>query len=151
MAAPRTSARMTMPAPPPAGVSSTARCRPIPNSRMPTASSAHRPWLSASPASDAASGPGNSSGNSVSTVARQGRRIVDVSASVKVSALARRSLSQERLGCPLDNDEVDGGGALSQLLGGRVLRRGGIGLGGLEACKLDDDVAGHTLALDGLG
>ena len=37
-----------------------------------TVSSCHTPRFSASPASDAASGPGNSSGNSVTTVARQG-------------------------------------------------------------------------------
>ena len=37
-------------------------------------SSAHSPCCRASPASEAASGPGNSSGNSVITVARQGNR-----------------------------------------------------------------------------
>ena len=48
-----------MPGPPPAGVSSTARWRPSPCSRMSRASSDHRPRASASPASDWPSGPGN--------------------------------------------------------------------------------------------
>src|SRR5581483_12439965 len=71
IAAAATSARMTMPAPPPAGVSSTVRCRPIPNSRISSVSNAHSPARSASPASETPSGPGNSCGKSVSTVARQ--------------------------------------------------------------------------------
>src|ERR1700722_12068637 len=65
---PRTSARITMPGPPPAGVSSTARCRPSPCSRMSRAASDHRPRASASPASDWPSGPGNMAGKRVRIV-----------------------------------------------------------------------------------
>ena len=60
-----------MPAPPPAGVSSTARCRPsavladVVRRKRPDARA------SASPASDSPSGPGNMSGNSVRTLADQ--------------------------------------------------------------------------------
>jgi hypothetical protein len=50
------SARITMPGPPPAGVSSTARWRPVPCSRMSRASSNHRLRASASPTSDWPSG-----------------------------------------------------------------------------------------------
>src|SRR5712675_702665 len=71
MAAASTSARSTMPGPPPAGVSSTLRCRSVAESRMSRASSAHSPDASALPARLTPSGPGNISGNSVSTVARQ--------------------------------------------------------------------------------
>src|ERR1700726_1079278 len=66
-----TSARKTMPGPPPAGVSSTLRWRSVAESRMSRASSAHRPEASALPARLRPSGPGNISGNKVSTVARQ--------------------------------------------------------------------------------
>src|SRR5690349_13353211 len=74
MAAPSTSARSTIPAPPPAGVSSTWRWRPSPKSRICTLASDHNPADSAEPTSDTPSGPGNISGNNVSTVARQGER-----------------------------------------------------------------------------
>ena len=57
-----TSARMTMPAPPPAGVSSTLRCRSVAKSRICTVSSDQVPATSARPASDRPSGPGNISG-----------------------------------------------------------------------------------------
>src|SRR6266851_7053560 len=71
MAAASTSARSTMPGPPPAGVSSTLRCRPVAVSLMSRASSAQSPDASALPARLTPSGPGNISGNRVSTVARQ--------------------------------------------------------------------------------
>src|SRR5436190_12274635 len=132
MAAPRTSARKIMPAPPPAGVSSTARCRPNPNWRMPIASSAQRPCFRASPASDADRGPGKSSGKSVSTVARQGARACVPPDSVK-------------LGCSFDDHEVEGARTLPQLLGGCIFRRACIGLRRLETRELDDDVAGDAL------
>src|SRR3546814_9415511 len=72
MAASITSGRMTMPAPPPNGVSSTVRCLSRAWQRMSTVSTAHSPASNALPASDAPSGPGNISGNSVSTTARHG-------------------------------------------------------------------------------
>src|SRR5580698_453936 len=71
-----TSARITIPGPPLAGVSSTARWRPSPCSRMSRASSDHNPRASASPASDWPSGPGNMAGKRVRTVqANIGRRL----------------------------------------------------------------------------
>src|SRR5690554_5774769 len=70
-AAATTSARITMPGPPPAGVSSTERCRSVAKSRISTASRVHFRVSSARPASDTPSGPGNISGKSVSTVADQ--------------------------------------------------------------------------------
>ena len=63
-----------LPAPPPAGVSSTARCFPRPNSRIETARSDQIAASSACPERDAANGPGNISGKRVSTVARHGGR-----------------------------------------------------------------------------
>ena len=72
-AAQSTSARMTMPGPPPAGVSSTARWRPTPCSRICRVSRPQTPRESASPASDRPKGPGNISGNSVRIVARHMR------------------------------------------------------------------------------
>ena len=74
MAASTTSGRSTMPAPPPNGVSSTVRWRSVAKSRMLTASSDQMSDCSARPASECASGPGNISGNSVSTEARQAMR-----------------------------------------------------------------------------
>src|SRR5258705_2817788 len=71
IAAASTSARSTMPGPPPAGVSSTLRCRSVAESLMSRASRAQRPNASALPARLTPSGPGNISGNSVSTVACQ--------------------------------------------------------------------------------
>src|SRR5580693_8820040 len=71
IAAASTSARSTMPGPPPAGVSSTLRWRSVAESRISRVSSAQRPEASALPARLTPSGPGNISGNSVSTVARQ--------------------------------------------------------------------------------
>ena len=71
MASASTSARSTMPGPPPAGVSSTLRWRSVAEARISRASSAHRPDASALPARLTPSGPGNISGNRVSTVARQ--------------------------------------------------------------------------------
>src|SRR5712664_2028123 len=71
MASASTSARSTMPGPPPAGVSSTLRCRSVAESLMSRASRAQRPEASALPARLTPSGPGNISGNSVSTVACQ--------------------------------------------------------------------------------
>src|SRR5258708_19665232 len=71
IAAASTSARSTMPGPPPAGVSSTLRCRSVAESLMSRASSVHSPDASALPARLTPSGPGNISGNTVSTVPRQ--------------------------------------------------------------------------------
>src|SRR6476646_8164655 len=64
------SARITMPAPPPAGVSSTERCLSVAKSRMSIAASAHLPSPSAFPARLNPKGPGNISGKMVRTVAR---------------------------------------------------------------------------------
>ena len=70
---------MTMPAPPPAGrivhrlVTAETEVANGERYRAPTA-----PCCKASPDNDAASGPGNSSGNKVTMVARQGDRIDDV-------------------------------------------------------------------------
>src|ERR1700722_6314022 len=71
MAAASTSARNTMPGPPPAGVSSTLRWRSVAEARISRASNAHNPDASALPARLTPSGPGNISGNRVRTVARQ--------------------------------------------------------------------------------
>src|SRR5262244_1356476 len=71
MAASITSARITMPGPPPNGVSSTERCLSRAKSRMSTVSSDQIPASSALPASEWPSGPGNISGKIVSTLARQ--------------------------------------------------------------------------------
>src|ERR1700755_589290 len=76
IAAARISARSTMPGPPPAGVSSTLRCLSVADTLMSRASSAQIPDASALPARLTPSGPGNISGNSVRTVARQGERFV---------------------------------------------------------------------------
>ncbi len=65
-----TSGRITMPGPPPAGVSSTERCLSVACVRMSTASSVHRPAASALPARLTPSGPGNISGKMVRMVAR---------------------------------------------------------------------------------
>src|SRR6516165_1003491 len=65
-----TSGRITMPGPPPAGVSSTERCLLAACARMSTASSVHRPAASALPARLTPSGPGNISGKMVRMVAR---------------------------------------------------------------------------------
>ena len=59
------SARNTMPAPPPAGVSSTARWRPSPNARKSWGWQAHAPVSSARPDRLVFNGPGNISGNRV--------------------------------------------------------------------------------------
>src|SRR3954464_14792787 len=71
MAAAATSARITMPGPPPAGVSSTVRCLPRPWSRMSRTSSDQRLFSSALPKSEMPSGPGNISGKRVRTVTDQ--------------------------------------------------------------------------------
>ena len=52
------------------GVSSTLRWRPMPLARMSWTSRVHSPSASALPISETPSGPGNISGNSVSTEAR---------------------------------------------------------------------------------
>src|SRR6056297_467307 len=59
------SGRITMPAPPPAGVSSTFRWRPSPKVLRSTVSSRQSPWSSARPVSDWPSMPGKASGNRV--------------------------------------------------------------------------------------
>src|SRR5882724_3674372 len=71
MAAAATSARITMPGPPPADVSSTERCLPRPCSRMSRTSSCQRFFSSALPSSEMPSGPGNISGKRVRMVADQ--------------------------------------------------------------------------------
>src|SRR5260221_714591 len=65
-----TSARITMPGPPPAGVSSTERCLSLACARISTASRLQRLAASALPARLKPSGPGNISGKMVRTVAR---------------------------------------------------------------------------------
>src|SRR6185312_1856939 len=70
-AAAATSARITMPGPPPAGLSSTVRCLPRPWSRMSRISRDQRWFANPLPSSEIPSGPGNISGNSVRTVADQ--------------------------------------------------------------------------------
>jgi hypothetical protein len=72
IAAARTSGLSTIPAPPPAGVSSTLRCLSVAKSRMWTVSSDQVPSSSARPARLTPSGPGNISGYSVRTVERNG-------------------------------------------------------------------------------
>ena len=62
LAAATTSGRSTIPAPPPAGVSSTLRCLSVAKSRMFRVSSDQIPSSSARPAKLAPSGPGNMSG-----------------------------------------------------------------------------------------
>src|SRR5579863_5144970 len=70
MARPSTSGFITMPGPPPAGVSSTVRCLSAAYVRLSTTSSVQAPDASALPARLAPNGPGNMSGKIVSTLAR---------------------------------------------------------------------------------
>src|SRR5437763_6994006 len=70
-AAASTSGRSTIPAPPPAGVSSTLRCLSVAKSRMLVASRLQMPSSSARPARLVPSGPGNMSGYRVRTEARK--------------------------------------------------------------------------------
>src|SRR6202167_4070735 len=70
MARPSTSAFITMPGPPPAGVSSTLRCLSVAKLRISATSSAQAPAAKALPARLAPKGPGNISGNKVRTLAR---------------------------------------------------------------------------------
>src|SRR5579863_7653620 len=70
MARPSTSGFITMPGPPPAGVSSTERCLSVANERISATSSAQAPAASALPARLKPKGPGNMSGKIVSTLAR---------------------------------------------------------------------------------
>src|SRR5579863_5703506 len=70
MARPSTSGFITMPGPPPAGVSSTERCLSVAKSRISTTSSAQVPAVKALPARLAPKGPGNVSGKMVRTLAR---------------------------------------------------------------------------------
>ena len=65
-----TSAFITMPGPPPAGVSSTVRCLSVACARMSTRRATRCPAASALPARLTPSGPGNISGKIVSTLAR---------------------------------------------------------------------------------
>src|SRR3954465_4700962 len=73
-AASTTSGRITIPAPPPNGVSSTVLCLSVAKLRMPELSSRHKPFSKALPARLCPSGPGNISGKRVSTRAVQGGR-----------------------------------------------------------------------------
>src|SRR5690348_4117007 len=66
-AASTTSGRITIPAPPPNGVSSTVLCLSVAKLRMSEVSSRHSPFSKALPARLCPSGPGNISGNRVST------------------------------------------------------------------------------------
>ena len=70
MARPSTSAFITMPGPPPAGVSSTVRCLSVAKVRISTTSSDQAPAARALPARLAPNGPGNMSGKMVRTLAR---------------------------------------------------------------------------------
>jgi hypothetical protein len=72
MAASTTSGLSTMPAPPPAGESSTFWCTPIPKSRKCTSDNCHIPRFRASPISEQPSGPGYISGMRVMTLICQG-------------------------------------------------------------------------------
>src|SRR3954468_517229 len=98
-AAASTSARNTMPGPPPAGVSSTLRWRSVAEARMSRASSAHRPDASARPARLMPSGPGNISGNRVSTVARHGDRLELMTPWLRHN---RREIEAPHRGCRVD-------------------------------------------------
>src|SRR5271163_747847 len=69
-ARPSTSGFITMPGPPPAGVSSTERCLSMAKLRISTTSSAQAPDAKALPARLPPSGPGNMSGKMVRTLAR---------------------------------------------------------------------------------
>src|SRR5579871_4998450 len=91
MARPSTSAFITMPGPPPAGVSSTVRCLSVVKLRMSATSSDHVPAASALPARLAPSGPGNMSGKSVRTLARH------------ILAVARRRLDHQPSGGEIDH------------------------------------------------
>src|SRR3954451_21983641 len=71
IAAASTSGRSTIPAPPPAGVSSTLRCLSVAKSRMLVAWRLQMPSSSARPARLVPSGPGNMSGYRVRTEARK--------------------------------------------------------------------------------
>ena len=84
-----TSAFITMPGPPPAGVSSTVPCLSSACARMSIASSDHSPAFSAFPARLMPSGPGNISGNMVRTDARH------MATSPRSSSRKRGSRSQE--------------------------------------------------------
>src|SRR5271170_3044576 len=68
MARASTSAFITMPGPPPAGVSSTLRCLSVAKVRISTTSSDHAPAANALPARLAPSGPGKTSGKMVRTL-----------------------------------------------------------------------------------
>src|SRR5580693_295953 len=70
MARASTSAFITMPGPPPAGVSSTVRCLSVANARISTTSSDQVPAIRALPARLKPNGPGNISGKMESTEAR---------------------------------------------------------------------------------
>src|SRR5580658_6879676 len=70
MARPSTSAFITMPGPPPAGVSSTVRRLSAAKARISTTSSDQAPEASALPARLAPKGPGKTSGKMVNTLAR---------------------------------------------------------------------------------
>src|SRR3954449_10868493 len=92
-AAATTSGRSTIPAPPPAGVSSTLRCLSVAKSRMFRVSSDQMPSSSARPARLAPSGPGNMSGYKVRTVARK------VIAEPPLSQSIGRRMGDEILDC----------------------------------------------------
>src|SRR4051794_6815361 len=90
-----TSAFITMPGPPPAGVSSTVRWRSVAKFRMSTVSRDQRPLPSALPARLWPSGPGNMSGKMVSTLARQG--LIGTSPSFDQSIQLNASLFEQPL------------------------------------------------------
>src|ERR1700733_8107627 len=90
MARPSTSAFITMPGPPPAGVSSTLRCLSVAKLRISATSSAQAPAAKALPARLAPKGPGNISGNKVRTLARH------------ILAVPGRKLDDKPAGCEID-------------------------------------------------
>src|SRR4051812_517578 len=89
-----TSAFITMPGPPPAGVSSTERCLSWAWLRMSMVSRLQSPAASALPARLAPSGPGNSSGKIVSTLARH----------MAISILLGGGVVAERAGQRIDHN-----------------------------------------------
>src|SRR5581483_4368527 len=93
-----TSAFITMPGPPPAGVSSTVRCLSAAKLRISTMSSAQAPAASALPARLKPSGPGNISGKMLRTEARHISAAPLVRARLRVVVFFRRMRGQNRNG-----------------------------------------------------
>src|SRR6185437_8595647 len=98
MARASTSAFITMPGPPPAGVSSTVRCLSAAKLRISTMSSDQAPAVSALPARLKPSGPGNISGKMLRTNARHISAAPLLRARLRVVVLFGRSRGQKRNG-----------------------------------------------------